>query len=355
MAALGPVPTPPSCDPVEFARQEQLEQLSFWCAEQALRDAGWWEQRSDPRLGVVIGLGAEWTRCWEMSRASGQNRVGNCSTDQDYHLGNLLRTLHITGPALNVAAACASGNIALGLARHWVQSGLVDACLTGACDRSVTPMSMAAFSNLGALTSRNDNPTAASRPFDRGRDGFAMGEGGALFVIEPAVPARRRGARCYAEFIGCGATSDAHHMVTPSADSRQAATAIRHSLDDAGINADEIDYVNAHATSTLLGDVSEARALRDVLGESAHTIPVSATKSMTGHLLSSTAAVEAVACLIAIDRQAIPPTINLDDPDPECNLCHVANVAQERRVHVAISNSFGFGGSNACVVFRKSA
>lgn len=355
MAALDEVPAPPSQSAAEFAGREPLEQLTLWCAENALREAGWWERRDHPRFGVVIGLGAEWTRCWETSRADGADRVRDLRAEQCYHLGNLRRALGLTGPALNVAAACASGNAALNLARHWVQSGWVDACLTGACDRSVTPMSLAGFGNLHALTTRNDAPAAASRPFDRGRDGFVMGEGGALFVIESASGARRRGARAYAELAGCGASSDAHHMVTPSPDPGPAAAAIRQALDDAEVNSDGVDYVNAHATSTPLGDAGEARSLWTALGEAARTTPVSSTKSMTGHLLSAAAAVEAVACLAALHRRAIPPTINLDDPDPECDLCHVANAAQERRVDVVVSNAFGFGGSNSCVVFRRAA
>jgi 3-oxoacyl-[acyl-carrier-protein] synthase II len=182
-----------------------------------------------------------------------------------------------------------------------------------------------------------------------------MGEGGALFVLEPASRARRRGARAYAEVAGFGASSDASHLVIPSNDPGPASRAMRLAMAQAGVAPEQIDYVNAHATSTPVGDRFETRVLHAILGEAARTVPVSATKSMTGHLISAAAAVEAVACLVALDRQALPPTINLDDPDPDCALCHVAHQAQPHRVEVVVSNSFGFGGSNTCLVLREAA
>jgi 3-oxoacyl-[acyl-carrier-protein] synthase II len=261
----------------------------------------------------------------------------------------------MTGPAMTIGAACASANMALGLARRWLSLRWVDAVLAGGCDRAVTPMCLSGFGNLGALSSRNDDPASASRPFDRGRDGLVLGEGGALFVLEPASQARRRSVRAYAEVAGFGAASDAYHMVIPSTDSQAAATAIRHALADASVALEEVDYINAHATSTLIGDTAEARAIKTVFGDLTVQIPVSATKSMTGHALSGAAALDAVACLTALQRQALPPTINLTDPDPECDLCHVACQSQPHPVEVVLSNSFGFGGSNTCLVLRKVA
>jgi 3-oxoacyl-[acyl-carrier-protein] synthase II len=254
-----------------------------------------------------------------------------------------------------VAAACASGNLALALARRWLELGWADVCLAGAGDMAVTPMSLATFGNLGALSRRNDDPASASRPFDRDRDGLVMGEGGAVFVLELAGRARRRDARAYAEVAGCGGSSDAFHMVIPNSDPGPSAAAMRAALADAAIEPAVVSYVNAHATSTPVGDCAEARALRSVFGESTAHVPVSATKSMTGHALSGAAAVDAVACLAALERQAVPPTVNLDQVDPECPLCHVAREAQPHRVRVVLSNSFGFGGSNTSVVFRKVA
>jgi 3-oxoacyl-[acyl-carrier-protein] synthase II len=218
---------------------------------------------------------------------------------------------------------------------------------------AVTPMSLAGFGNLRALSRRNGDPAAASRPFDKGRDGFVMGEGGALFVLEPAATARKRSARVYGRVAGCGASSDAHNMVIPSPDPAPAMAAMCQALTDAGAAPEEVDYVNAHATSTPVGDVAEANVLRGVFGDALPRVPVSSTKSMTGHLLTAAAAVEALACVVAMERGAVPPTINLDDPDPDCPLCHVPNEARPHPVRVAVSNSFGFGGSNTCLVLEK--
>jgi 3-oxoacyl-[acyl-carrier-protein] synthase II len=255
---------------------------------------------------------------------------------------------------LSVSAACASANVALAQARAWLRMGWADAVLAGACDMCVSPMSLAGFGNLRALSRRNAAPAAASRPFDRGRDGFVLAEGGAVFVLERADDARRRGAGVYAELAGYGATSDAHHMVIPNPDPSQAVAAMRQALADAGVAPGEVDHVNAHATSTPVGDVSEARVLATVFGHHTRRLPVSATKSITGHLLTAAAAVEALACVAAIQRGWVPPTINLDDPDPECDLCHVAHTARPHRVRVAASNSFGFGGSNTTIVLRAA-
>jgi len=354
-APVEDVPVPPGWDADDFRRSPAAERLFLWCAARALQDAGWWERRGDIRLGLVLGLGGEWMRYWEVDMHEGGDRVFDPEQDRETVLDIVRRRLGLTGPAANVAAACASANHALALARRWLQLGWADVCLAGCCTLDITPMSLAAFGNIGALTKRNDAPEAASRPFDRGRDGFVMGDGGALFVLETAAAARRRGARPLAEVAGFGASSDAFHMVTPSSDPEPAARAVRAALADARVNPDEIDYVNAHATSTPLGDRGEAVVLKSVLGDAVRRVPVSSTKSMTGHLLSASAAVEAVACLVALERQALPPTINLDDPDPECDLCHVARQARPQAVRVVVSNSFGFGGCNTCLVLRKAA
>jgi 3-oxoacyl-[acyl-carrier-protein] synthase II len=356
VAGLTPdVPVAPGREEGEFRALPRFEQMLLWCAAGALRDAGLREGRGGTRFGLVLGLGAEWMRAWELDRQQGGDRVHNPHQDRASVLDWLRHRLGLTGPAATVAAACASGNHALALGRRWVRLGWVDACLAGACSMEVTPMSLAGFGNIGALTRRNGEPSAASRPFDRGRDGFVMGDGGALFVLESAASARRRCARPRAEVAGFGATSDAFHMVTPCPDPGQAARAVRAALADAGVNPEEVDYVNAHATGTPMGDRCESQALHLALGGAARTVSVSSTKSMTGHLLSASAAVEAVACVAALERQAVPPTINLDDPDPECDLCHVANEARPRPVRVVLSNSFGFGGCNTSLVLRKVA
>jgi 3-oxoacyl-[acyl-carrier-protein] synthase II len=253
-----------------------------------------------------------------------------------------------------MSAACASGNYALALARRWLQMGWVDVCLAGACDTAITPLILASFANLRALSRRNEEPQAASRPFDLERDGFVMGEGGAMFVLERTDSAKKRDAHIYAEIAGCGASSDAYHMVIPSPHPEPAIAAMRQALKDARLNPSDVDYVNAHATSTPVGDQAETKVLHTVFGSHIETMPVSSTKSMTGHLLTAAAAVEALACIIALDRQTVPPTINLHNPDPECKLRHVPNQAESHPVRITASNSFGFGGSNTCLILKAA-
>jgi 3-oxoacyl-[acyl-carrier-protein] synthase II len=353
-ASLPCVPCPPGRDTAAFARLPRLEQLVLWCCTQALRDAGWWGDRDSVRIGLVLGLGAEWLIFWEADALAGGRRVWQPGQDGAALVGRTARELGLAGPAVSVSAACASGNYALAQARQWLELGWVDVCLAGACDMAVTPMSLAGFGNLRALSRRNAEPRAASRPFDRHRDGFVMGEGGAVFVLEHSARARGRGARPYAEVAGFGASSDAHNMVVPSPDPMPAVAAMRRALADARVNPADVGYVNAHATSTPVGDAAEAKVLAAVLGDACPRVPVSSTKSMTGHLLTAAAAVEALACVAAMRRGALPPTINLDETDPECNLCHVAHEARPADVRVAVSNSFGFGGSNTCLVLRAA-
>jgi 3-oxoacyl-[acyl-carrier-protein] synthase II len=346
------LPCAPSRDPATFAELEPLERLLLWCCEAALRDSGWWDGRDSVRIGLVLGVGAEWLVRWEAQALETRAVTRSPQTTDASWIATVRDGLGLSGPSLGLSAACASGNHALAHARRWLDLGWVDVCLAGACDMAVTPMSLACFGNLRALSRRNADPQLASRPFDRDRDGFVIGEGGAMFVLENAASARARGARGYAAVSGCGSSSDAHHPVIPSPDPSFAAAAMRQALADAGANADEIDYINAHATGTPVGDVVEARALRAVLGDALGRVPVSSTKSMTGHLLTAAGAMECLACLAAFDRQALPPTINLDDPDPDCDLLHVRNEARPQAVDLAASNSFGFGGSNTCLVLR---
>jgi 3-oxoacyl-[acyl-carrier-protein] synthase II len=353
-ATLGPIPTPDEVDPASFANFGRVDRANVWCAVRALADAGWWAHRQEARIGVLLGSAGEWNTYWETDYLQGGREVFRSQSHIPPLAQRLSQGLELTGPAVSLSAACASGNYALALARRWLELGWVDACVAGACDLALTPMTLAGFGNLRALSRRNNDPAAASRPFDVERDGFVMGEGGALFVLERASKARRRGARAYAEIAGCGASSDAHHMVIPSPHPEPAIAAMRAALADAQIDPRDVSYVNAHATSTPVGDQAEARVLGSVFGSHMRDIPVSSTKSMTGHLLTGAAAVEALACIVALDRQTVPPTINLERPDPECPLLHVPNQAQPRRVRVTISNSFGFGGSNTCLVLRAA-
>jgi 3-oxoacyl-[acyl-carrier-protein] synthase II len=347
-------PVPPGWGEAAFRALPRSEQFVLWCASSALADAGYAKDRERLRIGLVLGSGGELLRRWEGDWAGGGREVYAGRTDSPTLAENAVRQLKLNGPCTTVAAACASANYAIAQARRWIELGFADVCLAGGVE-TVTPICRSAFNNLRALSRRADEPTKASRPFDAGRDGFVMGEGAAMLVLESADRARRRGAKVYAEVAGFGASSDAFHMIIPSSDPAPAAAAIRAALDDAEIQPHEVDYINAHATSTPVGDKGEARALKLVFGEHTSRVPVSSTKSMTGHLLSAAAAVEALACLAAIEHQQIPPTINLDNPDPECDLCHVPHHAIARPVRVALSNSFGFGGSNTTLVLRRAA
>jgi 3-oxoacyl-[acyl-carrier-protein] synthase II len=347
-------PVPAGWTEAAFRALPRTEQFVLWCCSSALADAGYLDERSGIRVGLVLGIGGEWLRTWEGEWASGGNEVYQGRTDSSSLVDSAYKRLNLNGPKTTVAAACASANCAFAQARRWIEMGLVDVCLAGGVE-TITPICRSAFNNLRALSKRTDDPVRASRPFDQDRDGFVMGEGAAVMVLESATRARGRNARIYAEVAGFGATSDAFHMIIPSSDPAPATAAMRAALADANIEPHEIDYINAHATSTPVGDKAEARALHAVFGEHVKTTPVSSTKSITGHLLSAAAAVEALACLTAIDRQTIPPTINLDTPDPECDLCHVPHQATSHPVNIALSNSFGFGGSNTSLILRKAA
>jgi 3-oxoacyl-[acyl-carrier-protein] synthase II len=349
-AQIGPVPAPPDCDPTAFARLNPLEQVARYCASMALDDAGLLGPHREARVGLVLGLGAEWMFLWETDHFAGGDRVHDPAQDRGSTLERTRRDLGLRGPSLGLSAACASGNHAFEVGRHWLRLGLVDLCVVGACDLAVTPIGLATFGNLRALSRRNEAPQAASRPFDRGRDGFVLGEGGVAFVLERADDARRRRADAYAEVAGCGSSSDAHHHVIPSPDPSPAVAAVRRALRDARVDSDQVDHVNAHATGTPVGDAAEAAVLRIVLGDQASRVPVSSTKSLTGHMLTAAGAFEALACLTAMRHQAIPPTINLDEPDVD--LCLVAHEARPHNVRIAVSNSFGFGGSNTSLVLR---
>jgi 3-oxoacyl-[acyl-carrier-protein] synthase II len=327
----------------------RTEQAVTWCSEQALRSADLWDRRESLRIGIVLGIGSEWLLRWENDR--------NLNTPADFAPAVELarKRLGLRGPAVSLSAACASGNHAFALARAWLRQGIVDACIAGGCDMAVTPMTLAGFGNLRALSRNNDNPSGACRPFDRDRDGFVLGEGCVFCILERRSHVLRRSGPALAEVAGFGATSDAHHLVIPSPDPALAAAAIRAAIRDSNIAPDDIHYINAHGTGTPVGDAVESAALRAVLGSAADRIPTSSVKATSGHLLTAAAAFEAVAGIIAMDRGAIPPTLNLDNPDPACRLLHVAHQARDAKVEVVLSNSFGFGGSNTSLVLRRVA
>ena len=261
--------------------------------------------------------------------------------------------LGVRGPTITSVAACAAGIFAFVEAKRIIDLGEADVVITGGAEANIIPISVAAMANMRALSTRNDAPEKACRPFDKDRDGFVYGEGAAAMVIESLEHAQRRGARVLAEIAGFAATADAYHMVAPCADGEGAARCIGFALHDAGVAPEEIDYINAHGTSTVLNDASETAAIKAALGEHAYQVPVSSTKSMIGHALAASGALEAVACMKTLETGVIHPTINYEHPDPACDLDYVPEGARRADVRVVLKNSFGFGGQNACLVFRR--
>jgi 3-oxoacyl-[acyl-carrier-protein] synthase II len=257
------------------------------------------------------------------------------------------------GPNSSVVTACATGNHALGDAMRIIQRDEADVMIAGGAEAIIVPLTIAGFSAMKAMSTRNDEPQRASRPFDADRDGFVCGEGGGIVILESLEHARARDARIYGEIIGYAATADAHHMTAPDPEGDGAARAMRGALRDAALEGPEVAYINAHGTSTPYNDKFETMAIKRVFGEHAHRLAVSSTKSMTGHLLGAAGGVEAIATLLALHHGVLPPTINYDTPDPECDLDYVPNQARKQDVEVALSNAFGFGGTNATLVFRK--
>ena len=252
-------------------------------------------------------------------------------------------------------SACASGNHAIGEAFHLIRRGLQDAVIAGGAESAITPLGVGGFSAMKALSTRNDEPEKASRPFEKGRDGFVISEGSGVIILEEREKAIRRGAKIYAEVIGYGANGDAYHITAPAPEGEGAARCMALALKDAGIPPEEIDYINAHGTSTEYNDINETLAIKKIFGERAYKVPISSTKSMTGHLLGAAGAVEGVFSVLALCHGVIPPTINYETPDPQCDLDYVPNEARKVDIKVVLSNSFGFGGTNACVVFRRVA
>jgi 3-oxoacyl-[acyl-carrier-protein] synthase II len=259
----------------------------------------------------------------------------------------------LRGPNMAVTSACASGANAIGEAYATIRRGVADAMLCGGSEAGIVPIGVAGFAAMRALSERNDEPEKASRPFDKDRDGFVIAEGAAILVLEALDHARARGARIYGELVGYGATDDAYHIAAPLDDGAEAARCMHLALAEAGLVPEEVDYINAHGTSTPLNDVTETRAIRAALGRAADDIPVSSTKSVTGHLLGAAGALEAAFTLKALQEGVLPPTANLEHPDPECDLDYVPHVARQASIEVALSNSFGFGGHNACLAFRR--
>ncbi len=313
-----------------------------------------------PRAGVIMGCGLGGLTTIEETHKvlldAGPKKVSPFFIPM--LIGNMAAGLisiyhNAKGPNLSIQTACAAGTHAVGQAFHMIRNGMADIMITGGAESTITPLCVAGFNSMKALSTRNDDPEKASRPFDRDRDGFVLGEGGAVLVLEELGLALERGARIYAEMLGFGTSGDAFHMAAPAPDGEGAARCMQLALEDAGIAPVEVDYINAHGTSTDLNDKYETQAIKKIFGEHAKRLAISSTKSMTGHLLGAAGGIEAAYTALTIARDLIPPTINYENPDPDCDLDYVPNRAREAPVGKAMSNSFGFGGTNGTLVLGK--
>ncbi len=347
----------------EARRNDRFIQFALAAADMAMKDSGLDMGKEDPeRVGAIIGAGIGGLGTIEDEHKTliekGVRRIGPFfipSLIINLAPGQIRIKYGMKGPNFSPVSACATGNHAIGDAMIYIERGLADVMITGGCEATITPLGIGGFCAARAMSERNDAPEKASRPFDKGRDGFVAGEGSGLLVLEEYEHARKRGARIYAEVAGYGATADANHITSPAPEGEGGQRAMRMALRDAGLAPEQIGYVNTHGTSTPAGDVAECQAINKVFGEHARKgLAVSSTKSMTGHLLGAAGGLEAVVTVLAIAKGVLPPTINVEEQDPECALDVVPNTARERRIDVAMSNSFGFGGTNAVVVFKRA-
>jgi 3-oxoacyl-[acyl-carrier-protein] synthase II len=350
-----------SIEPKDAKRWDRFCQFAVVAAKQAVAHAGLTiDGRNANRVGTAIGSGVGGLLMMETQAhvlaERGPDRVSPFCVPMmipNMATGLTAIALGAKGPSSAVATACAAGSNAIGDAYRLIQMGLADAMVCGGAESAITPLGVAGFASAKALSFRNDDPATASRPFDAERNGFVIGEGAGVIVLESLEHARARGAEILAEVVGYAMTCDAHHITSPSPGGTGGAEAMRLALADARIEAADVDYVNAHGTSTQANDSNETAAIKSALGERAYQIPVSSTKSMTGHLLGGSGGIEAVAAVLAIGHNLVPPTINYQNPDPACDLDVVPNQAREQTLNVVLSNSFGFGGHNVCLAFRR--
>ena len=339
-------------------RLDRFAQFALVAANAAVKDSGINLEHEDAyRVGVILGSGIGGLNEFEEQHARylqhGPGKISPFVIPKmiaNAASGNVSIHFGLKGPNTAVATACASAANAVGDALRTIQADAADIMISGGSEAAMTPMGLGGFTSARALSTRNEDPARASRPFDRDRDGFVLSEGAGVVVLEELEHARRRGAQVYAEVLGCGSTADAHNITAPHPDGEGAARAMVMALKDARINPDEVQYVNAHGTSTPLGDEAETRAIKTVFGAHARKLAISSTKSMLGHLLGASGGVELIATALSIRHSVIHPTINYETPDPGCDLDYVPNTARETRIRRAISNSFGFGGHNCCLV-----
>jgi 3-oxoacyl-[acyl-carrier-protein] synthase II len=355
-------------NPLDFINRKSVNRMDLFtqyamaCAEMGVTDSGLdIESEDGNRIGVIFGSGIGGMRTWERQMqtvfdSGGPHRISPFFVPMmiaDIAAGHISMRFGAKGPNYATTSACATSSHAIADAFILIQRGDADIIFTGGSEAAVSPMGVGGFNAMKALSTRNDEPEKASRPFDAERDGFVMGEGAGMMVLEERDHAIKRGARIYAELAGIGMTADAHHITAPAPGGEGAIRSMRICLNDAGLAPTEVDYINAHGTSTPFNDKSETQAIKTVFGDHAYKLHVSSTKSMTGHLLGAAGAVEAIVCAMAIHDGIIPPTINYQVPDPECDLHYVPNEALRKEVKVALSNTFGFGGHNASLVFIK--
>lgn len=345
----------------EARRTDRVTQLGLAAAFQAMEQSGL-KITEDNRydIGVIVGSGIggigtvyEGIKIFE---AKGPHQVSPLLVPMmlpDSPSGKISMHYGIRGPNFAISTACATGNDSIGHATAMIRSGRLKAAITGSCEAGLVELAVAGFNNMTAISRRNDPPQAASRPFDVDRDGFVVAEGAGIFVIEELSHALERGAPIFAEILGYGQTSDAYHVTAPLETGEGAAKAIEFALKDAKLKPEDIDYINAHGTSTPFNDVAETRAIKTAFGEQAYNVPISSTKSMTGHLMGAGASVEAVFSIMAMRTSWVPPTINLDHPDPNCDLNYTPHVGMSRELNIVMSNSFGFGGHNAVLILGK--
>lgn len=345
----------------ETRRSSRCIQMALVAAREAVADSGIDVGAMAEDVGVLVASGVGGLEILEKAvltlRDAGVRRVSPFTVPAmiaDMSAGMIAIDCGAKGPNFAVVSACASGAHAIGEAAEWIKRGDAVAVIAGGTEASITNVGIATFNAMQALSTRNDDPERASRPFDKDRDGFVMGEGAGILVLEDWEHAVRRGARIYAELTGYGATADAGHITQPNENGDGARRSIVRALQRAERHPDEVDYINAHGTSTQLNDAAETRAVKAALGDRASTVPMSSTKSMHGHLLGAAGAVEAVITVCAMQDQFVPPTINLDEPDPECDLDYVPNHGRNARIDFALSTSFGFGGHNACLGFTRA-
>lgn len=354
-------------DPKDARRLDRYSQFSVYVAKEALEDSALnLEQEDTDRIGIIWGSGMGGLRSFEegvveFATGDGMPHYNPFFIPKALHsmgVGHISLEFGLTGPAFIVSSACASSSHAIGQAFDAIRLGRADVVLTGGADADITSSGIGGFNAMRAISTRNDSPETASRPFSKSRDGFVLGEGGACLILEEYEHAKARGAKIYAELVGVGATSDAYHMTAPDPEGKGAIRVMKAALADAGLQPTDIDFINTHGTSTPLGDIAELGAIRAVFGDHIYEMNLDSTKSMTGHLVGAAGAIEAVACVKALETGIIPPTINHEEGDEDeridYKVNYTFNVAQKRNIRYALSNNFGFGGLNACLIFKKA-